>query len=106
MNAADRSGVRRACAVAPRLETVSTTAHFGSWQSTDDALATCATSRLILGYGSIGRRWLSGSEQIIDEDEPVQRLGMIGGRRSARFNARVAASMSMELLVLRVDVDR
>jgi deazaflavin-dependent oxidoreductase (nitroreductase family) len=54
----------------------------------------------------VGRRWLSGSAQIVDEDDPAQRLRMIGGRRSARFNARVVASMSTELRVLRVDFER
>jgi deazaflavin-dependent oxidoreductase (nitroreductase family) len=50
----------------------------------------------------VGRRWLSGTAHVLEDEDPLERLRML---RRPLTDAAVRA-MGSELLVIRVDLDR
>lgn len=53
----------------------------------------------------VGRRWRSGTAQLLPDADPRERLARIRSHRRARLNAQTVGLMATELLVLRVDLD-
>jgi deazaflavin-dependent oxidoreductase (nitroreductase family) len=50
----------------------------------------------------LGRRWRAGTLQLLDDDDPVERLRSFGRER----HARLVTSMGTSLLTVRIDLDR